>query len=72
MFRLASPRSLSLALIQTRFCSTNPHKPIKTLLVANRGEIAVRVFRSCKELGIRSVAIYSKEDKAQIHRLVVY
>lgn len=36
--------------------------------MANRGEIAVRVFRACNELGIKSVAIYSKEDRAHIHR----
>ncbi|MBR0104026.1 MAG: pyruvate carboxylase, partial [Firmicutes bacterium] len=42
----------------------------KRILVANRGEIAIRVFRACRELGIRSVAIYSEEDKNAIFRTI--
>ena len=37
------------------------------LLIANRGEIAVRIIRACKEMGIRTVAVYSKADAESIH-----
>ncbi|HKG73620.1 MAG TPA: biotin carboxylase N-terminal domain-containing protein, partial [Aestuariivirgaceae bacterium] len=43
-------------------------KKITGLLVANRGEIAIRVFRAATELGIRTVAIYSNEDRFSLHR----
>lgn len=41
---------------------------IKKVLAANRGEIAIRIFRACTELDIRTVAIYSKEDHGSYHR----
>ncbi|RIL70478.1 pyruvate carboxylase [Staphylococcus devriesei] len=43
-------------------------KHIKKLLVANRGEIAIRIFRAATELNIQTVAIYSNEDKNSLHR----
>src|SRR5579871_1392064 len=43
-------------------------RPIRKLLVANRSEIAIRVFRTATELGIRTVAIYSHEDRFALHR----
>ncbi len=43
-------------------------KKFKRIMVANRGEIAIRIFRACGELGIRTVAIYSEEDKNSLFR----
>ena len=40
---------------------------IKKILIANRGEIALRIIRTCKEMGIDTVAIYSKADKEALH-----
>lgn len=41
--------------------------PFKKILIANRGEIAIRIMRACKELGIRTVAVYSDADKHALH-----
>src|SRR5262249_777698 len=45
-----------------------PVHSIRKLLVANRSEIAIRVFRSAHELGVRTIAIYSHEDRFALHR----
>ncbi|MBQ9124980.1 MAG: acetyl-CoA carboxylase biotin carboxylase subunit [Acholeplasmatales bacterium] len=41
---------------------------IKRMLIANRGEIAVRIIRACKEMGIETVAVYSKADEKSLHK----
>ena len=42
---------------------------MRKLLVANRGEIAIRAFRAAYELGLRSVAVYTPEDRGSMHRV---
>ena len=44
------------------------HQAIRKLLAANRSEIAIRIFRAANELGMRTVAIYSQEDRLALHR----
>ena len=44
------------------------HQPIRSLLIANRSEIAIRVMRAAAELRVRTVGIYSQQDRQALHR----
>ena len=67
-----SPASISYR-AESRSCQTSrphskPQRSMKKLLVANRSEIAIRCFRAATELGLRTVALYSYEDRFSLHR----
>ena len=48
--------------------ASQPHTRFRRILVANRSEIAIRALRAAVELGIRTIAIYSQEDRFALHR----
>src|SRR2546427_5126726 len=47
---------------------SGPERRVRKLMAANRSEIAIRVFRTAHELGVRTVAIYAHEDRFALHR----
>ncbi|CAM3969292.1 acetyl/propionyl/methylcrotonyl-CoA carboxylase subunit alpha [Helcobacillus massiliensis] len=46
------------------------YRPFSTVLIANRGEIAVRIARACRDAGLRSIAVYSDSDRSALHTKV--
>jgi acetyl-CoA carboxylase biotin carboxylase subunit len=59
---MVTPNHLKFRIQNLKF-----QKMFKKILIANRGEIALRIIRTCKEMGIKTVAVYSKADEESLH-----
>ncbi|MEO7000829.1 MAG: biotin carboxylase N-terminal domain-containing protein, partial [Ktedonobacterales bacterium] len=59
--------STSPSLSSSASASANNGRPFASVLIANRGEIAVRVITACQEMGIRAIAVYSDADRDALH-----